>query len=80
VAYIPAGYDGSSLSLYLQAELQRVSDAIQNIEDNSMQQRHVAPDKPRDGLFYADGTDWDPGSGKGIYRFDEGTDTFTFVG
>lgn len=45
-----------------------------------MQQRHVAPDKPRDGLFYADGSDWDPGSGKGIYRFDEGTGTFTFVG
>lgn len=29
------------------------------------------PDKPRDGHYvYADGTVWNPGSGKGIYVYD----------
>ena len=29
------------------------------------------PDRPRDGHYvYADGTQWNPGSGKGIYIYD----------
>ena len=41
---------------------------------------HVEPAKPRHGLLvYADGTDWDPGSGEGIYRFDSSA-TWRFVG
>ena len=32
--------------------------------------RHSAPLKPRQGVIaYADGTDWDPGSGEGVYEF-----------
>ncbi len=32
---------------------------------------HVAPSKPRTGMIvYADGTDWDPGSGAGAYTWD----------
>lgn len=32
---------------------------------------HVEPARPREGLVvYADGTDWDPGSGKGLYQYD----------
>lgn len=31
---------------------------------------HVAPSKPRAGLIvYADGVDWNPGSGEGLYRY-----------
>lgn len=30
----------------------------------------VAPDKPREGMIrYADGTSWNPGSGKGVYWY-----------
>ncbi len=33
---------------------------------------YAAPSKPRDGqLVRADGTEWDPGSARGIYIFDE---------
>jgi len=33
---------------------------------------HVAPPKPRDGdIAYADGSDWDPGGGQGVYIFEE---------
>ena len=31
---------------------------------------YVAPVKPRAGMLaYADGTQWDPGSGEGLYRY-----------
>ena len=34
------------------------------------EKNHVAPSKVRDGLtVYADGTDWDPGSGEGLYMY-----------
>ena len=31
---------------------------------------HAAPGRPREGqIVYADGTDWDPGSGAGFYGY-----------
>ncbi len=34
---------------------------------------HTEPDKPRQGqLYYADGTNWNPGSGEGLYRYSGG--------
>ena len=33
-------------------------------------EQHVEPDKPRLGLLvFADGTDWNPGSGAGLYVY-----------
>jgi hypothetical protein len=40
----------------------------------------IAPDKPQDGDYLADGTGWDPGSGRGKYRYDSSTGNFTFLG
>lgn len=35
---------------------------------------NVAPDRPRRGLVvYADGVNWNPGSGEGLYRFNGST-------
>jgi len=35
----------------------------------------------RDGLLaYADGTNWDPGSGKGLYRYDGDTTSWVKIG
>lgn len=31
-------------------------------------------------LAYADGTNWDPGSGKGFYRYEIGGGTWVFIG
>lgn len=34
---------------------------------------HAAPERPRTGtIVYADGTDWNPGSGEGLYVYDSG--------
>lgn len=53
-------------------ELQRVAESIRVASFNTinLQERHSALDKPRNGdLINADGTDYDPGSGKGIYYY-----------
>lgn len=35
----------------------------------------------RDGMLaYADGTLWDPGSGKGLYRYNSATAAWVFIG
>lgn len=31
-------------------------------------------------LAYADGTNWDPGSGKGYYRYDADTSAWVYIG
>lgn len=42
---------------------------------------NVAPAKPRTGMLrYADGTNWNPGSGKGYYGYDESTAAWRFLG
>lgn len=42
---------------------------------------HVEPDKVESGrLYFADGTDWDPGSGRGVYCYDSDGPTWRFLG
>jgi hypothetical protein len=78
--YIPSPYTRSNIEQYLMEELNKISRAITLLADNPIEIRNVAPDKPRNGLYYADGTNWNPGSGKGVYRYDEGTDAYTHLG
>ena len=59
---------------YLVRELTRISGEFQLIEDGMVVPiRGVAPTKPREGmLVMADGTGWNPGSGKGLYEYKSG--------
>ena len=58
-------------------ELQTLVDLLwkklQEIEDEQplrIEETHVAPENPQENdLVYADGTNWNPGSGRGLYRF-----------
>lgn len=55
---------------YLQAELDKLSAIIGNMADGHFDVSNVAPDKPRTGdIRYADGTNWNPGSGEGVYIY-----------
>lgn len=48
----------------------RTATAIQALASGHLDPLHKAPVKPRPGdIRYADGTDWNPGSGEGIYRY-----------
>jgi hypothetical protein len=55
---------------FLFDELKKISVAINGLALGHLDQTTVLPTKPRDGdLRYADGTLWNPGSGKGVYVY-----------
>ncbi len=60
------------LNAALLEELKAVSDALLELEPDiiHMKQWNVEPDKRADGdMVYADGTNWNPGSGEGYYGY-----------
>jgi|TARA_Y100001951_G_scaffold60167_1_gene47836 hypothetical protein len=71
----PAPLTADGLTDYLFNELNRLGDIIFNLDTFRLEPTHSAPDKPRDGdIRYADGTSWNPGSGRGIYAYiDDGS-------
>lgn len=60
-----------SLPAFLRAELRRLQVALAGAWNMiTFQQLNVAPDKTVDGMTaYADGTNWNPGDGKGLYTY-----------
>ena len=51
-------------------ELNKLGDILYNVAQLRLEQTNVEPEKPRDGdIRYADGTNWNPGSGVGIYAY-----------
>ena len=47
---------------------------LQELEDDTnffhIEESNAAPDNPTEEMIvFADGTNWDPGSGRGLYRF-----------
>ena len=70
--YAPAEppQDSNELRLYLREEMQKISAAIQALALGHIDMVNVAPAKPRNGdIRYADGTNWNPGAGKGVYVY-----------
>ena len=56
---------------YVHRALTQIAEALEAIEDVQLPVLHVEPAKRNEGqLALADGTDWDPGSGAGVYRWD----------
>jgi len=65
---VPA--DAAALPRFLMDELTRLRDVISAIADGQLDTTSVAPTKPRKGMIrYADGTNWNPGSGEGLYLY-----------
>ena len=61
------------LPRYLDTELDRVALESATLTPNELYLQPLAADpaRPRDGqLVYADGDNWDPGAGKGVYLYD----------
>lgn len=59
------------LKQFLQEEFKSVSNASNNQADGHADKVYVEPPKPRTGdKRYADGTNWNPGQGEGLYYFD----------
>lgn len=54
---------------YLDERLREVVQAIHDLEEGFFKERHAAPMKLIERMFaFADGTDWNPGSGQGLYQ------------
>ena len=61
---------------YAYRELVRLADYInQSVQDRvKVKMLTSTPQKPREGdLVYADGTNWNPGAGPGLYQFRSGS-------
>lgn len=62
---------------YLERELQKIKVAIDLLALGHLDKTYVAPAKPRDGdIRFADGVQWNPGSGEGVYVFYNATWNF----
>ncbi len=73
--------DPKQMGAFLRGEFQRVQRAAQTASDGlPLRYLNAAPQRPQDGLYFADGTNWDPGSGRGAYRYSASTGTYTFLG
>jgi hypothetical protein len=76
--YVPE-YPSERTAEWAYRELQRIGDSLDQKDLWQMELSYVEPTKPRDGdVRYADGTYWDPGSGKGLYLYK--TNTWTLLG
>ncbi len=55
---------------YVQDELGHISSAVEQLSLGYLDVTNVAPTRPRQGMIrYADGTNWNPSGGEGIYFF-----------
>lgn len=62
-----------ALRNYVDGELKRISQALNETTALDLRPVHVAPLRPREGMIvFADGTDWNPGAGKGVYSYSGG--------
>lgn len=81
--YQPASVpsDPKELGDFLRREFQRIQTAA-NTGASAVPLRYLAaaPQRPSNGIYFADGTNWDPGSGRGAYRYDSDAETYTFLG
>lgn len=74
MAYVPRTppADPARVPEYLAEELRRFADSVQGKQALAyVTKLNVEPLRPREGMVaYADGTNWNPGSGEGMYRHD----------
>lgn len=76
----PLGLEATLLNAfanYVEQELAAVSRELGETTALDLRQSFREPKRPRIGmLVYADGTEWNPGSGEGLYVFKSGGWTF----
>lgn len=69
----PSQISTKNLCIYLLKELAAISGSIKALLEGRTMVHSREPDKPRQGqMVYADGTNWDPGSGEGVYYYSAG--------
>lgn len=71
---VPAVSTVAELAAYVGEEFRRLQEGLATPQDYAfLRTLHVAPARPREGMLaIADGTNWNPGSGAGLYIFRSG--------
>ena len=73
----PVRADLEGIKLWVLDAFEDISNDLQLLERVEL---HVAPTRPYHGQeVIADGTDWNPGSGRGLYWYDGSTTTWKFI-
>lgn len=75
VGYVPGvvPYDSKYLHRYLQNEFVKISQAIAALAAGYIPETFHEPEKPRNGMVkLADGANWNPGGGAGVYVYFNG--------
>ena len=73
VPAVPPRSISTEAQAYLDSELRRLADIL-NQGPLYAVPLAAEPAKPQDGVIvYADGTNWDPGSGLGFYGYENGS-------
>lgn len=74
--------DPALLPAWWRGEQIKIKAAIDALAAGRLEPTYVAPPKPREGDWRnaAGAPYWDPGSGKGFYRFDGDTNTWIYLG
>lgn len=66
----PTPIEAKTLPAYLKVELNNIAQAIRSFVSPIWAKQTAEPVKPQEGMIvFADGTNWNPGSGKGIYYY-----------
>lgn len=66
----PVPSDPKELPAYIERNNRAIEMAINLLAAGHLDETHVAPVKPRNGdIRLADGTNWNPGSGQGVYAY-----------
>ena len=66
----------TEFQIWVLDELRHLSDALSELETDTvlLTEWNAEPDKLYNGLVaYADGTNWNPGSGRGVYAYESGS-------
>lgn len=70
----PVPSDPKEIGLYLEDELSKIQSSINSALSLNVPMIYAEPGRISDGdVVYADGTTWNPGSGKGLYYYKSGT-------
>lgn len=76
MAYVPAPVPENlpaNVQQFLREELRRIQIQFTTIDNLNLNPRAAEPTRYSDGMVvYANGTDWDPGSGAGFYGREAG--------
>lgn len=75
--YTPAGFRGEltleAIQSYLEEELLAISRHFSETTAIDLRPVNTPPLRPREGMIiFADGTNWNPGAGKGVYTYSSG--------